>query len=429
MTTLDELTNDSPPERVAAAIISELKRRNYTYDEAIGVIADGLQESGLRMVWHRNRLWAGYFQQDSSYPNRENPAGNVRGFLDGLDVKRKSPAHGDIWANIFWLQQGPNWPSAEHALRVGRIGYLTEIKSQEARATALVKQYWDDDGAPTPVVVPVTNEGSTVPITGDPIWLENVLRKALGDRLVVEPGWKERGVGGTMGVIWGTMIHHTGNVNESVAVIRDGVNQAGSGWLQGPLAQILIKADGMVHLVAVGPCNHAGGGNYGTLTDGNDDAIGVECAYSGSGPWPQKQIISMRDVAAAISKHLGKSANDSVCGHKEYAKPQGRKPDPGNMDMNWFRAEVQKDVDGYVFPGEGTVPNPPVITPPPVVVPAPEALTQAIWDQTSARWEMLGWRTPVEALAAILDATLGVANSGTTGMTRGAHDITDRPKP
>ena len=209
--------------------------------------------------------------------------------------------------------------------------------------------------------VPTTQEGSMT-VSGDPVWLEDVLRAALGDRLVVEPGWKNRGAGGTMGVIWGTMIHHTGNDDESVAVIRDGVRQP-SGWLPGPLSQGLIKPDGTFHLIAVGPCNHAGGGNYGTLTDGNRCSIGFECAYDGSGPWPQKQVITMRDAAAAVSKKLGKRAVDSVCGHKEYAKPAGRKPDPGNMDMDWLRGEVQKDLDGFVFPGEPLEGIPPVEKP------------------------------------------------------------------
>lgn len=244
-------------------------------------------------------------------------------------------------------------------------------------------------------------------VSGDPVWLEDILREALGDRLVVHDGWKERGAGGLMGVIWGTMIHHTGNVNETVAVIRDGVQQP-SGWLPGPLSQCLITPDGKCHLIAVGPCNHAGSGNWGTLTNGNRDSIGFECAYSGSGPWPQKQIITMRDATAAISKKIGKKAADSVCGHKEYAKPQGRKVDPGNMDMNWFRAEVQKDLDGFVFPGE----HPPITVPP---VPEPPKVKQFPDDWTDRElmleilrqlrgpalkgWEQLGGKSIVDFLA------------------------------
>ena len=37
--------------------------------------------------------------------------------------------------------------------------------------------------------------------------------------------------------------------------------------------------------------------------------------------------------------------------------PQG-KWDPGNLSMDWFRTEVQKDLDGFVFPGEQPVQHP-----------------------------------------------------------------------
>ena len=121
----------------------------------------------------------------------------------------------------------------------------------------------------------------------------------------------------------------------------------------------------------------------------------------------------MRDAAAAISKHLKKKAVDSVCGHKEYAKPQGRKPDPGNMDMDWFRGEVQLDIDGHVFPGEQLQGIPPTVT--------PIDLESLIYDQTSGRWEMLGWNTPIEVQAQMRDKILGTSDAGKTGFTRGAR--------
>lgn len=353
--------------QVAQIIVAEAKARNHTRDECLAELSALYQESQWdETIWGPagKRITYGVAQQDGSYPHRfDGAAAQIRAFFDKLDVKRAAPGRGDIWLNICWLQQAPNWPSAQYWLDHGRTAYLAEIRSRIATVTPYLDKYWPITGGTTPMAV-----------SGDPIWLEDVLREALGDRLVVHDGWKERGAGGTMGVIWGTMIHHTGNVNERVEVIRDGVQQP-SGWLPGPLSQCLITPDGKCHLIAVGPCNHAGGGNWGTLTNGNGSAIGFECAYSGSGPWPQKQIVTMRDAAAAISKKIGKKAADSVCGHKEYAKPQGRKVDPGNMDMNWFRGEVQKDLDGFVFPGEATT------TVPPVPDPVPPLSQQQLLDQ------------------------------------------------
>jgi N-acetyl-anhydromuramyl-L-alanine amidase AmpD len=158
MPNLSELTYQSSPDEVAQAILEEIKARGYTYDEAIGVIADGLQESGLRMIWSPNKAWFGYYQQDSGYPNRTDPKGNVLGFLDRLDVKRKSGGHGDIWLNIFWLQQRPSEASAADAYNdpLARRAYLTEIKSQTAKATALVNEYWGQ-APPTTGTPDVTN--------------------------------------------------------------------------------------------------------------------------------------------------------------------------------------------------------------------------------------------------------------------------------
>lgn len=290
---------------------------------------------------------------------------------------------------------GPNSPGS-YAQAIQRSAFPDRYDQRIPEAQKLYDRIATDQPQENPMAV-----------SGDPVWLEDVLREALGDRLVVHEGWKERGAGGFMGTIWGTMIHHTGNVNETVAVIRDGVQQP-SGWLPGPLSQCLITPDGKCHLIAVGPCNHAGSGNWGTLTNGNRDSIGFECAYSGSGPWPQKQIITMRDATAAISKKIGKKAADSVCGHKEYAKPQGRKVDPGNMDMNWFRTEVQKDLDGFVFPGE----HPPITEPPapepPKVKRFPEdwtdrelliELVRQLRGPALKGWEQLGGKSVVDAIS------------------------------
>lgn len=344
-------------DEAAKAILLEAQLRGYNRTDSIACLSTAIQESGLRAgVVSPNGKWVGYYQQDAGYPGRYDPRENYREFFNRLDKKRASAgASPDIWLNIFWLQQAPGRPTAQLAYDMGRKAYITEIQQHTAKAAQIYDRF----------IGTTTTPGEPVAISGDPIWLEDVLREALGDRLVVHDGWKERGAGGFMGVIWGTMIHHTGNVNERVEVIRDGVQQP-SGWLPGPLSQCLITPDGKCHLIAVGPCNHAGGGNYRDLTNGNRDSIGFECAYSGSGKWPDAQIWTMRDATAAVSRKLGKRAEDSVCGHKEYAKPAGRKPDPGNMSMDWFRGEVNKKLDGKIPPGQ---PGP---VAPPVIIPGPD---------------------------------------------------------
>ena len=133
------LTRQSSFDDVAAAIIGETRRRGYTRDESIACVSTGIQESGLRpSAVSPNGLWRGIYQQDASYPGRDDPEDNIWAFLERLDVKRRRPgASPDIWLNIFWLQQRPGEPSADAAYRNGREAYLTEIKRHSARAGEL----------------------------------------------------------------------------------------------------------------------------------------------------------------------------------------------------------------------------------------------------------------------------------------------------
>jgi len=61
-----------------------------------------------------------------------------------------------------------------------------------------------------------------MPLTDDPVWLEDVLSPALGNRLRILPDWKESGVGGTMGRIWGIIWHYPADARASAQSIRNG---------------------------------------------------------------------------------------------------------------------------------------------------------------------------------------------------------------
>ncbi|MGV0627223.1 NlpC/P60 family protein [Mycolicibacter minnesotensis] len=267
-----------------------------------------------------------------------------------------------------------------------------------------------------------TTMPAKTPPTGDPTWLEDVLRPALGDRLRTLPGWKNSGVGGTMGRIWGVIWHHTGNARESAQSIRNGRPD-----LPGPLAQLHIAPDGTVTIVAVGPCNHAGRGSWAGLPTDNANGltIGIECAWPSDTSiteatqtrerWPDAQILAMRDTGAALTAHLGVDASRNIS-HEEWATkgPAGwrqGKWDPGNLDMDWFRGEITKAMNGEfsTAPTTPEVPvNPPVSNPYAISKPATQdSRVGQLWDQLLVRWDMLGGRTPVEALAAI-GAKLGI---------------------
>lgn len=204
-------------------------------------------------------------------------------------------------------------------------------------------------GAHDPAAI---KEKNPVGWTGDPTWLADVL-KAQEPALKVRelPSWKEYGHGDFRN-IWGVMVHHTGNARETAESIRKGRPD-----LPGPLSQLHIAQDGTVSIVAAGISWHAGAGSYpGIPTNlANYHLIGIECAWprdtsitpatQGRERWPDAQIIAMRDTVAAILSKLG-YGSDRVIGHKEWAGRVQGKWDPGNIDMNWFRAEVAKAQKG-----------------------------------------------------------------------------------
>lgn len=302
----------------------------------------------------------GYFQQQNGR------AGEVVTGGDNWWGTMQSRMTLELAANEFLARLASDYGRAkDNPVLAGAFAQRVQGSRFPERYTQHWNEAWDvlrRALADQPTRAAVADRG----FTGDPVWLEDVLREALGDRLVVEGDWVNRGTGGSMGDIWGVMIHHTANINETVAHIRDGVQQE-HGFLHGPLAQCLLTADGRCHLIAVGPCNHAGDGFYPGLgsNNGNRRLIAFECCWPTPRPdlplgydpheqWSTPLIITMRDATAAVLKKLGVGSARAI-GHKEYAP--NRKIDPANMDMNWFRGEVQKDLDGVIFPGERAVPQ------------------------------------------------------------------------
>lgn len=145
------LSPDSSKEDVARAIIAQGRKRGYSDDEIKAILSTGLQESGLSPTANGGGgAWHGVFQQDGSYPGRDDPNQNIDEFYNRLDERHKGPAAGDIWDDIFWLQQRPGDTSGASAVANGRGAYKTEIQSQQDEAGALFDQIAPSVG-PTPV--------------------------------------------------------------------------------------------------------------------------------------------------------------------------------------------------------------------------------------------------------------------------------------
>ena len=174
-------------------------------------------------------------------------------------------------------------------------------------------------------------------------WLAEVLESA-GLKVAEQPGWRTRGRG-EMGEVKGVICHHTagpaqGNM-PSLTVIT-----AGRPDLAGPLAQLGLGRDGTFYVVAAGRANHAGGGEWQGIKTGNMSFIGIEAENTGKADdvWPAVQLDAYAHGVAAILRKIG-AGPQMCCGHKEYALPPGRKPDP-TFDMPAFRAKVEAILAG-----------------------------------------------------------------------------------
>lgn len=388
---------------IAKAIVGEAISRGYTPAEAVATLATALQESNLneRAKHPHDDTW-GVFQQDASYRDRMDAMGNIRGFFDRLDRKRADPgASNDIWKNIFWLQQRPSERSADEAWNDpnARRAYVSEIQSRLGKAQELYDQYGPQQ------------EGKPMAWRGDPVWLEDVLRPVLGDKLKTLPGWEGAGHG-DYGTLWGVMIHHTGNSRESAESIR-----RGRADLPGPLSNLHIAPDGTVTIVAVGVCWHAGQGAYPGIPTNNANwhVIGIENAwptiradgsYNERERWPDAQMISMRDTTGAILQKLGVGEN-RVIRHQDWAGAAQGKWDAGNLSTAWFQGEVGKWLRGeFGAPSKPPVTEGPVQ--PPILAKPPNprtdrVLLEEVWEQLRGLegkgWPQLGDKTLVDSLA------------------------------
>ena len=179
------------------------------------------------------------------------------------------------------------------------------------------------------------------------IWLPEVLQAA-GLKVATIEGWESRGRG-NMGKVFGVICHHTvGPKTGNMPSLHTLIN--GRSDLPGPLAQLGLGRDGTYYVIAAGRCNHAGKGMWQGITTGNSSFIGIEAENTGkdNDPWPQVQLDAYKQGVAAILNHIGQGS-EFCAGHKEYALPKGRKPDP-RFDMSAFRASVAAIMNGSMAP-------------------------------------------------------------------------------
>lgn len=191
-----------------------------------------------------------------------------------------------------------------------------------------------------------TYPGEGTVAMGDPIWLPEVLRSA-GLTVHEYPGWRDRGHG-DFGSIWGVVCHHTGSFAETARGIAEHPDL-------GLASQLYLAPDGTYTVCGVGIAWHAGVGSWPGLPrdDANRLTIGIEAANDGGGRpglphrhgWSDAQYDAYVTGVAAILRHLGVPASHAI-GHKEWAGDEQGKWDPGAIDMDIFRADVARVIDG-----------------------------------------------------------------------------------
>jgi N-acetyl-anhydromuramyl-L-alanine amidase AmpD len=180
------------------------------------------------------------------------------------------------------------------------------------------------------------------------LWLPDALR-AGGLKVALVDGWETRGQD-SLGRILGVICHYTATPDATRNMPTLGLLVKGRPDLPGPLSQLGLGRDGTYYVIASGRANHAGRGEWNGIVTGNTSFVGIEAENSGraNDPWPAVQIEAYHRGVAAILREVGRTAA-SCCGHREYARPSGRKSDP-NLEMDDFRRSVAAILGGTVAP-------------------------------------------------------------------------------
>jgi N-acetyl-anhydromuramyl-L-alanine amidase AmpD len=164
--------------------------------------------------------------------------------------------------------------------------------------------------------------------------------RSSGLRVAERKGWKSRGHGQMRGVR-SIVCHHTAGAATGDAPSLRYIEDRG-------LSQLVLGRSGTVYVVAAGVCWHAGTVHHSWQS--NRYALGIEAEHVGLPgiPWSPEQYDAYVRLVRALARHY-KVPVDRVLGHKEVAKPTGRKSDP-TFDMGAFRRAVAHVEQGAPIP-------------------------------------------------------------------------------
>lgn len=194
---------------------------------------------------------------------------------------------------------------------------------------------------------------------------------------------------GLWGPVNGLMVHHTGSDSPDQRELL----YSGHSALPGPLSQVGLAQDGVLHLIGWGRCNHAGLGDPDVLEaviredyatrppvpnsasiDGNARFYGCEIWYDGSHAMTTAQRNTLYNLGAAVIDFHDWTAK-SIINHGEWQ--------PGKWDPGYAKGKM---MDGNIIRTSSALrlkagPNKPVPTtppPPPVAKPTKSQLLTRI---------------------------------------------------
>lgn len=326
-------------DQVALEFIAEGERQGVTRRGIIMCIACGLVESRLRVLANPK------VPESLRLPN---DGQGTDGFSVGpLQQQIVLTPRGYWWADARTCMD-PTTSSRLFYERLRKIDYNNEARSpgryvQDIQSSAFPDRYDERMAEATAIY----NRLKGGPPMGDPVWLAQVLR---AEGLAVEeyPNWLDRGHG-DFGEIGWVVAHHTGGAASARSIAEHPE--------LGLCSQIFLDKRVVAHTVGAGIAWHGGPGEYPGIprNDVNRVSIGIEAENNGTEGWSPAQYWAYVKVCAAICRKLGLRA-DRVIGHKEWAGKAQGKWDPGGIDMNAFRRDIQAQIDA------GPRPAPPPVT-------------------------------------------------------------------
>jgi hypothetical protein len=168
----------------------------------------------------------------------------------------------------------------------------------------------------------------------------------------VVAAWSTRNAG-TMGEVYGVVMHHTGTANSAAIAPTLGIVQNGRSDLQNALCNYYIDRAGTIYLITEKVAWHAGAGSWRGLTDGNGHLLGIEPESDGR-TWTAATVESYVRLVAEICRFLGADPHLWAIRHGQWAPT--RKVDFSGLDEADFRRRVDARLAGRPLPQEDDMP-------------------------------------------------------------------------